>query len=122
MRRTTPLVASLVACAVLAVMTPQPAVAAQTRDPLRWPYARTSIWNTPIGSKARYVPARITSPSFGVDTDWFVVTKRPDPRVRTYMPGAWGPGRCTGTTPQQQGRWHAAARRPQHVPRGLVIP
>jgi hypothetical protein len=29
------------------------------RDPLRWPFAADSIWNTPIGSEARYVPANI---------------------------------------------------------------
>ena len=28
-----------------------------TRDPLDWPFSRDSIWNTPIGSGADYVPA-----------------------------------------------------------------
>ncbi len=28
-----------------------------TRDPLKWPFAATSIWNMPIGSGAVYVPA-----------------------------------------------------------------
>ena len=27
------------------------------RDPFRWPFASTSIWNTPIGSGAVYVAA-----------------------------------------------------------------
>lgn len=29
----------------------------QRRDPLLWPFAADSIWNTPIGSDAQYVPA-----------------------------------------------------------------
>ena len=29
----------------------------KSRNPLKWPFASTSIWNTPIGSNARYVPA-----------------------------------------------------------------
>lgn len=29
----------------------------EARDPLSWPFARDSIWNTPIGSDAEYVPA-----------------------------------------------------------------
>jgi hypothetical protein len=119
------LAAALTATLVVGPATASPAGTAATtgtRDPLQWPYARTSIWNTPIGSDARYVPARIRSRSFGVDTDWFVVTKRTDPRVATYMPGSFGEGRCRGRAPQQQAPWHPEARRPQNVPRGLVIP
>src|SRR5882762_3329558 len=33
--------------------------AAQARDPLKWPFASTSIWNMPIGSNARYEDANI---------------------------------------------------------------
>jgi hypothetical protein len=31
------------------------------RDPLKWPFKSTSIWNMPIGSKARYIQAGIES-------------------------------------------------------------
>ena len=43
-----------------------------TRDPLRWPFAATSIWNTPIGSGAVYVAAGIkqtTGNGMTVDQD-----------------------------------------------------
>src|SRR5437899_1963215 len=33
--------------------------ATQARDPLKWPFASTSIWNMPIGSDAQYEDARI---------------------------------------------------------------
>jgi hypothetical protein len=32
------------------------------RDPLRWPFSQESIWNTPIGSRAKYVPADLETP------------------------------------------------------------
>ena len=97
-------------------------VHAATRDPLQWPFAPTSIWNMPIGANARYVDATIGSRGFGTDIDWFVATSATDPLVHTYMPGAWGQGRCTGTTPQQQAQWHPEAAQPLHVPADLVIP
>ena len=49
-----------------------PAAAATTptggRDPLRQPYASNSIWNTPIGSQARYVPTPVRAGGFAVRT------------------------------------------------------
>ncbi|WP_307717586.1 hypothetical protein [Streptomyces sp. V4I23] len=41
--------------ATLTVTKAQPA----TRDPLKWPFAKDSIWNMPIGSEAVYVPANL---------------------------------------------------------------
>lgn len=39
-----------------------PARAAESaRDPLKWPFASTSIWNMPIGSDAVYVPAKLAA-------------------------------------------------------------
>src|SRR4029077_14340903 len=32
---------------------------ASARDPLKWPFASTSIWNMPIGSGAQYEDAKI---------------------------------------------------------------
>jgi len=31
----------------------------QSRDPLKWPFSRHSIWNMPIGDSARYIHARL---------------------------------------------------------------
>ena len=48
-----------------------------TRDPLRWPFSATSIWNTPIGSDAVYAPAQIEPVSeagMTVDEDYMVMT------------------------------------------------
>ena len=93
-----------------------------TRDPLQWPFARTSIWNTPLGTKARYVPARIRSTGFGVDVDWFVVTKAADPLVPVYLPATSGEGRCQGTRSRQQAPRHPEASIEQHLPRSFVLP
>ena len=38
------------------------------------------------------------------------------------MPPTWGPGRCTGTTPQQQAQWHPEASQPLNIPYDLIIP
>jgi hypothetical protein len=92
----------------------------RTRDPLRWPFARTSIWNTPIGTKARYVPAKIRGTKFGVELDWFVVTRRSDLGVPVYLPGSAGEGSCTGR--RQQARVSPQARRQQHLPRSFLLP
>jgi hypothetical protein len=92
------------------------------RDKFQQPFACDSIWNMPIGSNADYVSANIGSPGAAVDTDWLIGTRESDPQVPTYMPGAWGEGRCTGTTPQQQAQWHPAAAEMLHVPYELIIP
>ncbi|KAB8321165.1 hypothetical protein SD81_006680 [Tolypothrix campylonemoides VB511288] len=93
----------------------------QARDKYTQPFACDSIWNMPIGSNAQYVDAYIGSKGVGVDTDWFIITKESDPAVSTYMPGAWGEGRCIGSTPQQQAQWHSEAGQPLKVPYDLVI-
>ncbi|GAB1539864.1 hypothetical protein NUACC21_25320 [Scytonema sp. NUACC21] len=94
----------------------------QPRDKNIWPFACDSIWNMPIGSDAKYVDAYIGSKGAGVDTDWYITTKESDPAVPTYMPGAWGKGRCTGTIPQQQAQWHPKAAELLKVPYDLIIP
>lgn len=72
---------------------------ASGRDPLQWPFASTSIWNMPIGSNAQYVAANIPQASYtSPDSNWFVITRSSDPVRNVYQPGAWGPGRCTGTS------------------------
>lgn len=98
-----------------------PAAAATTpageRDPLRQPYASTSIWNTPIGSQARYVPTPVRARGFAVHTDWFVVTRSTDPLERTLLPSP-GPDPCASRTPP---RVSGPAQERRRVPRSLVI-
>src|SRR4051812_31014102 len=107
--------------AASAATSPSPTTSVpRTRDPLRWPFARTSIWNTPIGTKARYVPAKIQNALFGVDVDWFVVTRGSDPAVPVYVPGSSDEGRCTGR--RRQAPVPSQARRRQHLPRSFLLP
>jgi hypothetical protein len=69
------------------------------RDPLLQPFASTSIWNTPIGSKAVYVPANIaplTGAALRGDQDIIVLTPSA-PATHIYEnPAAWDPNadRC----------------------------
>lgn len=47
------------------------------RDPLKWPFSQTSIWNMPIGSNARYVHARIEramGAGMTIDEDYIVMS------------------------------------------------
>jgi hypothetical protein len=77
------------------------AKAPSTRDKWLWPFASTSPWNMPIGSDARYVPANLQQESWSsADVEYLYRIKDSDPVRSVYMPGAWGPGRCTGTTSQ----------------------
>ena len=74
---------------------------AETRDPWLWPFAATSPWNMPIGSGAQYAPANLQSESHStVDVDLLYRVPAGAPVRNVYAPGAWGPGRCTGTNPQ----------------------
>jgi hypothetical protein len=52
--------------------------AALLRDPLQQPFSSGSIWNTPIGSSAQYVPANIhPSTSTTLESDWDVIVLTP---------------------------------------------
>ncbi len=69
-----------------------------TRDKWLWPFASTSIWNMPIGSKAVYTPANIKKATYALaDLELFYRLKDSDPRRPVYGAGSFGPGRCTGT-------------------------
>ena len=60
--------------------------AATTRDPLRWPFSPTSIWNTPIGSGAVYVPAQITpATAAGMTVDRDLIVMRPSAPALAVM-------------------------------------
>jgi len=67
----------------------------------------------PIGSKAHYTPANIRRAYWaGADEEYLYKVKVSDPVRMVYAPGAWGPGRCTGTRPQGTLR----------VPNHLIVP
>jgi hypothetical protein len=56
------------------------------RDPLHWPFAPTSIWNTPIGSGAVYVAAQITPASAaGMTVDQDLIVMRPSAPALAIM-------------------------------------
>lgn len=77
------------------------------RDPFAWPFEAGSIWNTAIGSGAKYAPANIyATPAdnpFGIhnDQEWLLDSRDP----RTTTPVAWMddggnfPGGCSTTGP-----------------------
>lgn len=72
-----------------------------TRDVTLRPFAANSIWNTPIGSNAEYVDAKIEkAKNATVDVDHFYILKGDDPLQPLYNHGTWGPGRTTGSTYQ----------------------
>jgi hypothetical protein len=67
----------------------------------------------PIGSGARYKPANIQQAYWaGADQEYFYKVKASDPLRQVFAPGAWGPGRCTGTLPQGTLR----------IPDNLIVP
>ena len=67
------------------------------RDPFTWPFASTSIWNTPIGSGAVYAPAGLTAFGFRPEP---IGVYREDPSNPVWTihrnNGVWPP-QCTDT-------------------------
>jgi hypothetical protein len=74
-----------------------------SRDPLAQPFASDSIWNTPIGSGAQFVPANIApAASWGglsADEDVLILTPTAPATAVEYQ-GSWAPPRCTATSSQ----------------------
>jgi lysophospholipase L1-like esterase len=73
------------------------------RNPLKWPFAKTSIWNTPIHNNAVYAPADVQDAvNFEVDEDVVIMTPdAPLMAVKTNNTG-WGAGgaaRCSDQGP-----------------------
>jgi len=89
--------------------------AAQARDPLKWPFASTSIWNMPIGSNAVYAPANIPAifdePDTPVDemewapmpsVDWDIIVLTPTAPLTNIVRNnvGWNAGdRCATDNP-----------------------
>lgn len=92
------------------------------RDPLLWPFASGSIWNTPRGAAATMHPARLSPPHVDVDVDYLVRTSATDPLTPTYDYATFGPGRCRGNIPQPQARYHPELGTPIRVPTTFVLP
>ena len=72
----------------------------ERRDPRKWPFAQDSIWNTPIGDGAVYVPAEIRQTErAGMTIDEDLIVMRPEaPMTSLYHSDVgWsnGPDRCT---------------------------
>jgi hypothetical protein len=87
------------------------------RNPALWPFARTSIWNMPIGSSAVYVTARVApATQRTVTTDQDVIVMEPSaPLTPIVWNGAgWSGGsRCSAKGP-------VLGRAP--IPTSLVVP
>jgi hypothetical protein len=57
----------------------EPGPVPSTREVRLWPFSSTSIWNTPIGSKAEYVPSGLQAdPYWGSFAQEIVVVMTPD--------------------------------------------
>ncbi|MDD7942895.1 RICIN domain-containing protein, partial [Actinomycetospora lutea] len=73
-----------------------------TRDPLRQPFASSSIWNMPIGSAAVYVPANLPELPGGstgarvpqIDDEPIVLTPTAPLTPVLASSGGWGGDRC----------------------------
>ena len=67
------------------------------RDPLLWPFAQDSIWNTPIGTAARYTPANIVLPKrWAVTVDEDIIINKPNAPLKNVYETEWKKSkRCT---------------------------
>lgn len=107
--------ACLAAGAMVALITvvPKGARAQTSRDAWKWPFDSGSIWNTPIGSGARYENANfLDAQHCDWDREYFIVTTASDPLRTVYYPGSWT-DRDSGTTVS----WLGSMR----VPNSLII-
>jgi hypothetical protein len=78
--------------------------AGETRDARAWPFSATSIWNTPIGSAAVYVPAQITkSTGSGMTADEDIIILHPEAPTTDVLTNTadWNDteNRCPGSSP-----------------------
>lgn len=80
-----------------------PLLASAQRDPIKWPFAKTSIWNMPIHNDAQYIFADVQpAENFEADEDVIVLTPdEPLMNVETNYTGwnAGGDARCSDQGP-----------------------
>lgn len=68
----------------------------ETRDPWRWPFSQNSIWNTPLGTGATFVPANLAQRSderINAEIEYHLRAWATDPLVTVNNPDgtpAWG--------------------------------
>jgi hypothetical protein len=91
MRRTVGGILAVPAAAVM--LATIPASAATRRDPALQPFAGTSIWNTPVGREARYVPAGLRTSAVGVGLVTVATTTGTDPVAPVLSPDCTVTGR-----------------------------
>jgi hypothetical protein len=73
-----------------------------TRDPRVWPFSRSSIWNTPLGGNAVYVPAKLEAAAhFAFDQDLYFESPANAPWRALHPPAAWE-RRCGAASPDNQ--------------------
>jgi len=67
-----------------------PVLSSGERDPWLWPFASTSIWNQPIGSEARYVPAGLKARGgFSIDEEILLRVAPDAPERPLFAPKSW---------------------------------
>jgi hypothetical protein len=60
------------------------------RDPWLWPFAATSIWNTPVGADARYVPAGLGKAKYvALDDELLYKVPADAPKRTLFAPKGW---------------------------------
>lgn len=106
--------------------TPPPAVTG-SRDLFTWPFATNSIWNMPIGSSARLVPAGLTVPgTVQNDQVRIIRSSNSDPYRTVYNTvNYFGGGRCdsrqaTGLSVRVPDSLYIGDARPGYTPNSIV--
>ena len=89
--------------------------AGNPRDKHLQPFSCDSIWNMPIGTNAKYIPAEVKPAGFiNSDVDYYIVTSEQDPFVPWYNPDSWLKGRCSNLGKGRNGYLR--------IPENLIVP
>ncbi len=92
----------------------------ETRAAWLWPFAQDSIWNTPIGSEAQYVPSGLSAAQqVIVDTNYLFKVPAGAPEKPIYMNTEWD-NRCNGTLGQP--RWVRNPRKTMPISDDMIVP
>ena len=100
--------------------TGNPIGAGGKRNAWLWPFAQDSIWNTPIGSEAQYVPSGLrTAREVIVDTNYLFKVPAGAPERPIYENPDWS-DRCYGS--KDQGSWVRNPRRTLPISNDMIVP